>query len=64
MSEIYAVWATDANKAQARFLQITLGESYRVMRKGKFALIQAEDIDNENSLASEDACYCIIFEIG
>jgi hypothetical protein len=33
MSEIYVVWAKDANKAQARLEQITDGEQYRVLRR-------------------------------
>jgi hypothetical protein len=63
MSEIYVVWAKDADKAQARLIQITRGVTYRMLRRGNFALIQAEDIDNEKSLTSNDSCYCIAFEV-
>jgi len=63
MSEIYVVWAKDANKAQARFEQIADGENARVLRRGDFALIQAEDLDKKKSLDSGDARYCIVFEL-
>lgn len=63
MSEIYVVWATDANKAQARLEQITDGEQYRVLRRGDFGLIQAEDMDGQKSLVSESARYSIVFEL-
>jgi hypothetical protein len=64
MSEIYVVWAKDANKAQARLEQISEGETYRVLRRGDFSLIQAEDLDSNKSLDSGSGCYCILFELG
>lgn len=63
MSEIYVVWAEDADAVQARMNVIADGERYRVLRRGEFPLIQAEDIDRNKSLDSHDARYCIIFEI-
>ncbi len=63
MSEIYVVWARDANKAQARFEQIVDGANARVLRRGDFELIQSEDIDKGKSLDSGDARYCIVFEL-
>jgi hypothetical protein len=64
MSEIYIVWAEDADKAQARLEQITDGETHRVLRRGDFPLIQAEDIDGNQSLVSGGERYCIVFEVG
>ena len=64
MSEIYVVWAADANKAQARLEQITDGETYRVLRRGDFSLIQTEDLDRNKSLDSGGERYCIVFEVG
>jgi hypothetical protein len=63
MSEIYVIWAQDMNKAQARVDQICEGESCRVLRRGDFALIQAEDLDVGKSLDSGVARYCIVFEL-
>lgn len=63
MSEIYVVWARDANKAQARFEQIADDGNYRVLRRGDFALTQAEDLDKGKSLDSGDERYCIVFEL-
>jgi hypothetical protein len=63
MSEIYVVWAKDAHKAQARLEQIANGEQYRVLRRGDFALIQVEDLDNQKSLDSGSARYSIVFEL-
>lgn len=64
MSEIYVIWAQDINKAQARLDQICDGESCRVLRRGDFSLIQAEDIDAKQSLNSGGERYCIVFELG
>jgi hypothetical protein len=64
MSEIYIVWAKDANKAQARLEQITEGETFRVLRRGDFPLIQAEDLDSKKFLDSGSERYCIVFELG
>ena len=64
MSEIYIVWAEDANKAEARMRQITDGENYNELRRGDFQLIQAEDIDENTSLVSGVERYCIVFEVG
>lgn len=63
MPEIYIVWAEDADQAQARLEQITDGETYRVIRRGDFQLIQAEDIDSDDSLISRGRRYCVIFEV-
>lgn len=64
MSDIYVIWAQDINKAQARLNQICEGENCRVLRRGDFPLIQAEDLDTRKSLDSGGACYCIVFELG
>ncbi len=63
MSEIYIVWSQDADKAQARLEQITDGESFRVLRRGDFSLVQAEDLDRQQSLDSGSERYCIVFEV-
>jgi hypothetical protein len=63
MSEIYVIWADDADKAQARLEQITDGESYRVIRRGDFTLIQAEDLSANRSLISDGDRYCIVLEV-
>ncbi len=63
MSEIYVIWATDQNLAQARLEQIVDGtDKYRVLRKGSFPLVQVEDMDTNNSLSSDGERYCIIIE--
>lgn len=63
MSEIYIVWADDANLAQAKLELITKGETFRVLRRGRFPLIQAEDLDKPESLDSGGERYCIVFEM-
>lgn len=63
MSEIFAIWASDAADAVARLRQITLGRPYRVLRRGSFALAQAEDADHGTGIDSNDATYCIVFEM-
>jgi hypothetical protein len=64
MSEIYVIWAEDANKAQARLEQIADGNVCRVLRRGSFSLIQVEDLDTNQSLDSGQRRYCIVFELG
>lgn len=64
MSEIYIVWAEDANKVQAKLEQIADGEIYRVLRRGNFPLIQVEDLDKDRFLSSENERYCVVVEVG
>lgn len=64
MSEIFVVWAEDENTAQARMEIVTEGEQHRVLRRGEFALVQAEDLDRNSSLDSGDERYCIVFQLG
>ena len=64
MSEVYVVWAEDAEKAQARLEVISDGGTYRVLRRGDFELIQAEDVDSGEFLDSGGERYCIVFQLG
>jgi hypothetical protein len=64
MSDLYVIWAQDLNKAQARLDQLCEGASCRVLRRGNFPLIQAEDLDARKSLDSGGERYCIVFELG
>lgn len=64
MSDIYVVWAQDADKAQARFEQITGGEAHRELGRGDFSLVQVEDLDRNKYIDSGSGCYCILFELG
>ncbi|MGA7178509.1 MAG: hypothetical protein WBX11_02830 [Thiobacillaceae bacterium] len=64
MSEIYIVWANDPNQAQARLEQISGDETPKVLRRGKFSLVQSEDLDAGKSLTSDTERYCIVFQLG
>jgi hypothetical protein len=63
MSEIYIIWASNPNNAQARFEQLTDNQDHRVLRRDNFDLIQTEDLDQTDSLTSDNTKYCIIFEL-
>lgn len=62
MSTIYVIWAEDVNTTNDRFRQIVGDENYRVLRRGWFDTIQAEDVDQNGSLNNGKVSYCIVFE--
>jgi len=64
MSRIYVIWAQSIDKAQAKFDQVCDGANCRVLRRGDFPLIQAEDLDARKSFNSGGERYCIVFELG
>lgn len=63
MSRIFIVWSEVAEKAQAKLLEIANDDEFRVLRRGDFPRIQAEDIDDNKSLKSNGYCHCIVFEL-
>lgn len=63
MSELYIVWSDDPNKAHARLLLLTAGRKYRVLRRDRFELAQAEDLDVPTSIYGDDAKYAIVVEV-
>ena len=65
MSEIFVVWASDQLLATARAAELRAGRenTSRILRRGNFALVQAENLTTAQGMDSNDAAYCYLIEV-
>lgn len=63
MASIHMIWADEPSRATVYADELAAGRDYTIIHAGRYATAQAEDLILEESLSSEDACFCMVFRI-